>query len=329
MDWDPFNHYRSIAQMRQFKGTKYTCEVLKTSQVSSSLFDESRHSGYSVIMTSRLQSSSTRLDGFWLAALVLVFLPSLLWLGEAWLSDPYYSHGPLVLLVAIYLAWNTRRALVNRAPSAWGLALVALALAGHLTALTWRAFYLSALMLPLALTGLVVTLFGWHAARRLAFPLAFLILMVPLPLAERLGPVLEGWSASGATFVAQAAGVAAANTGAQMTLPNSTYAVDIPWVGLHSIIAIITLAALLMHTVRGAAWARGAIFIAAIPVTLAANTALLALLFAAASIWGAQAMLYYNAWSSPVLVAAAFALLVLLARTLRCSQVRWEVVFPQ
>jgi Transmembrane exosortase (Exosortase_EpsH) len=42
------------------------------------------------------------------AATILLFLPTWLWLGDAWLSDPYYSHGPLVRLISLYLGWTRR-----------------------------------------------------------------------------------------------------------------------------------------------------------------------------------------------------------------------------
>jgi Transmembrane exosortase (Exosortase_EpsH) len=49
------------------------------------------------------------------AATILLFLPTWLWLGDAWLSDPYYSHGPLVLLISLYLVWTRRTVISNGA----------------------------------------------------------------------------------------------------------------------------------------------------------------------------------------------------------------------
>ncbi|MDE3089680.1 MAG: exosortase/archaeosortase family protein [Chloroflexota bacterium] len=275
--------------------------------------------------------TNARLNAAIFFAILLLFLPTWLWLGEAWLSDPYYSHGPLVLLVSVYLAWTRRKVFteVGSAPSNLGLLLVVAALAVHLWALLWRAYYLSALTIPLALFGLLVTLSGWQIARRFLFPLAFLIFMVPLPIAERVGPVLEGWTATSATAFAQFIGVAARNDGSQVFLPNSTFTVGIPCGGLRSVIAIVTLVTLWVYIVQGSAWARGLVFLAAVPIALAANTLRIALLFAIASAWGAEVGLdYFHSWSSPVLFLLAFALLLLLAKGLGASRVRWEVVAP-
>lgn len=276
-------------------------------------------------------NTSPRFAALIFAAVVLLFLPTWLWLGDAWLSDPYYSHGPLVLLISLYFVWARRKVFADRAPAPnnWGLVLVVGALAAHLWATAWRAYYISALMIPLALLGLLIALFGWQIARRFLFPLGFLIFMVPLPLAERFGPLLEGWTATSATAFAQFVGVAARNDGSQVFLPNSTFTVGIPCGGLRSAIAIMTLVTLWVYIVHARAWARGIVLLAAIPIALAANTLRITLLFAISSVWGAEVGLdYFHSWSSPVLFLLAFALLLALARVLGASRVRWEVVAP-
>ncbi len=275
--------------------------------------------------------SNHRLNAILLIGMLALFAPTWFWLGEAWWSDPYYSHGPLVLIVALYFAWTQRHAIVDLAPAPrnGGLLLVGLALAAHLWATLWRAYYISALMLPLALLGLLIALYGWRMAQRFWFPLAFLGLMVPLPLAERFGPSLEGFAATSATALAQAIGIAARNDGAQVFLPNSSFTVGIPCGGLRSIIAIITLVTLLAYIVQGRAWARALIILASIPIALAANTLRLALLFAIANVWGGDAaMNYFHDWASPVLFLGVVALVFALAKLVRVDQVRWDVVLP-
>jgi exosortase len=280
-----------------------------------------------------MQSHTThaRFSALIFAAAILLFLPTWLWLADAWLSDPYYSHGPLVLLVAAYFVFARRRVFSESAstPNNLGLVLVVAALAAHLWATAWRAYYLSALMIPGVLFGLLIALFGWQTARRFLFPLAFLIFMIPLPIVERWGPVLEEWTATGATALAQFAGVAARNEGSQVFLPNSTFSVGIPCGGLRSVIAIGTLVTLWAYIAGGRAWARGVVLLAAIPIALAANTLRLALLFVIASVWGAEVGLdYFHSWSSPVLFLLAFALLLGIAKIVGAATVRWEVVAP-
>ena len=266
-----------------------------------------------------------------LAASLFVFLPTWIWLVEAWLSDPYYSHGPLVLAAVLYLFWN-RRMLFTAGlpvPNHGGWLLLVVAFAVHLWATLWRAYYLSALMIPLALLGLLLTLYGWHLTRQVLFPLGFMILMVPLPLAERFGPVLEAWTASTATTVAQMLGVAARNVGSEVFLPNSSFTVGIQCGGLRSAIAILSLGTLWAYIVKGSVWARGLMILAAIPLELAANTLRIALIFVFANAWGAQAGVDFHTWSSPLLFGFAFALLIVFARAIGLGTIRWETVSPQ
>ena len=283
-------------------------------------------------MEIRLNRPSPKLTTLLFAALVLCFLPTLLWLGQAWWSDPYYSHGPLVLLIALYLAFvrHSTFCRLPAVPDRRGWPLLVLALVVHLWATVWHAYYVSALMIPIALLALLITLYGPRAARPFWFPLAFLLLMVPLPLAERVGPALGGWTAASATALAQWTGIAASHTGSQVNLPNSTFAVGIPCGGLRSIVTIITLSALLAYVLKGHLVARGLLPVAALPIVMAANTVRIVLVFAIANLFNAQiAMAYFHDWSSPVLFAGAFALVIALTRLLRCSGVRWQVVLPQ
>jgi exosortase len=153
--------------------------------------------------------------------------------------------------------------------------------------------------------------------------------MIPLPLAERFGPLLEGWAASSATILAQWLGINASNVGSQVFLPNSVFTVGIACGGLRSAVAIITLATLVAYIVRGPAWARISIVLAAIPAALAANTLRIVLLFVIAAGWNPQtAMDYFHDWSSLVLFLCAFILLLGLTRLLRCSDIRWNVIAP-
>jgi Transmembrane exosortase (Exosortase_EpsH) len=63
-----------------------------------------------------------RLDAIIFLATLLLFVPTWFWLANAWLSDPYYSHGPLVLLVALYLVFVRRKVFSESAPASNHLA---------------------------------------------------------------------------------------------------------------------------------------------------------------------------------------------------------------
>jgi exosortase len=95
----------------------------------------------------------------------------------------FYSRGLLVPLFAACLVWRVRHALVGLRP-AWssaGALLVASGVACVGLGATTRSVTVAALGVPLLVGGLAVLLMGREQARTLAFPIAFLWLMTPLP----------------------------------------------------------------------------------------------------------------------------------------------------
>lgn len=260
------------------------------------------------------------------ALVVVLFWPTLRWLVASWLGNPYYSHGFLIPPLAAFLAWRRRDVVMNPAPSNAGLVLLAGGLLAHLASLPWRLHVLSALGLIVALAGLVWTFWGTTALRRLAFPLALLVAMVPLPWVERVSPPLEALVAQYATLGVQALGVAARNLGAQVFLADTAFVVGAPCSGVRSLVALLTLAALLSYVVDGPGWARMALFLTAAPIALLANLVRVSSLFWVADRFGAEAGLrYYHDLSSPMLFLLAFALLIATTWLLGCRTIREDV----
>ena len=257
----------------------------------------------------------------------LAFWNTLAWLAEAWWSDAYYSHGPLVLLISAFLIWLSRGA-VRRTPEGTqplGIVILALGLLLHAGAVLWRAYYLSAFGLLAVLAGLGLLFLGRQAMGKLLFPLVFLSFVIPLPLAERFGPPLEVFTATQATNLVRLAGIPAINEGSRVMLAGSTFAVGAPCSGLSSLVALIALAALLAHAVQGPVWARWLVFLSAVPVALLANVVRVASLFVVANAWGPDVALgYYHDLSSPVLFLVALVLLILLSRGLGCGDFNLE-----
>ena len=104
-------------------------------------------------------------------------------LVNAWEVDGNYSHGFLIVPIALYFVWERRGALAAVEPqsSPLGLALLAGGICILLAGLLGSELFLSRISLVVVLAGIVLFLFGWRHLRLLAFPLAFLLLMIPLP----------------------------------------------------------------------------------------------------------------------------------------------------
>lgn len=273
------------------------------------------------MMRARLQ-----VPGFVVVAALMgaIFAPTLRWLVESWLGNPYYSHGFLVPLISAYLIWRRRH--VTAEPWDGGLLVLAGGVALHLYALPSRMYILSACALIVVVVGLVLTFWGRSAFRRWAFPLLFLGVMIPLPFVERLSPPLEAFVAHQAAESVRLLGIAASAVGSQVYLPSAAFTVGAPCSGLRSIVALLTLALLLAYMAHGPWWGKIALLIAALPIAIIANLVRVSSLFLVAEALGASAGLrYYHTFSSPLLFLLACALLLLTGRTFHCHVIRSDV----
>jgi len=257
--------------------------------------------------------------------LLVLAYPMLPWLVNEWLTNDYYSHGWLVPPVAAFFAWR-QWPRGERHPANVGLIPLGAGLAGYLIALLNKTYFLAALALIALLAGLVWFFLGAQALRRLAFPLGFLIFMVPLPFVERASLPLQLLTGSCSTALARGLGVEAMVRGAQVTLPHVDLVVGAQCSGLRSIVALFTLVAILVYVLQGPWWGRLLLALSAIPVAILGNIFRVASLLLVADTWGAGAgMRYYHDYSGLVFFLFAFALLLLLSRAFRCREIRADI----
>ncbi|MCC6669836.1 MAG: exosortase/archaeosortase family protein [Planctomycetes bacterium] len=180
--------------------------------------------------------------------LLIAYAATLHWMWEVWtLPESYYSHGPLVPLVAALVVW-ARAAAWRDLPAATdlrGFRLLAPALALHLAAAALTIDSLSAASLVLAVPGAAWLALGAARARALAPVLGLTAFCVPLPLfvSGRVAFTLKEWATGAALTLANGTGLGATRAGAFLHVPGQ----DAPLLvadacgGLRSLVALATL----------------------------------------------------------------------------------------
>lgn len=118
------------------------------------------------------------------AVLVGLYAPVLWRLVRQWYTDADYSHGFLVPLLSAYLIWQRRDKLaqVARRPSNWGFVVVLGALGLLFLGSLGAELFLTRISIVFTICGLIVYFAGWPLLRAMAFPLAFLLFAVPIPV---------------------------------------------------------------------------------------------------------------------------------------------------
>lgn len=263
--------------------------------------------------------------------LLVLFYPTLRWLISEWLGNDYYSHGPLVPLISAFFAWRLwarRPAGVEelRTNTAWGLGVTAIGLATYLYTLLQRAYFIAAIAMIALIAGLVWYLLGPAVLRRMAFPILFLIFMIPLPFVEPLSVPLAQMTGNISAQCIRLFGVPIAVNGAQVTLPNTQLVVGAQCSGLRSIVTLLTLVAVIVFILQGPWWGKALLALSSLPIAALGNLLRVSSLLGVASAWGADAgFKYYHDYSGFLFFLSALALLVLVSRLVKCREIREDI----
>lgn len=230
-------------------------------------------------MLSRLASPSVG----WNAAAIGALLCAVVWLYRdvvpglvrQWASDGDYSHGFFVVPLAAFFAWERRDALrrAKPRPSALGLVLLAGSLACYIAGLLGSELFLTRISLVGVGAGLVLFIAGTAHVRILAFPLLFLLLMVPLPeiLFSRITFPLQMVASQLGEVVIAASGIPVLREGNILNLPGRALEVAEACSGIRSLITLLMLAIVLGYFTERRTFLRIAIVIAAVPIAVLAN----------------------------------------------------------
>ncbi len=273
-----------------------------------------------------LRRSETILYALIVVLGVLLLLPTLRWLANEWWSNDYYSHGVLVPIISVFFAWRLLPK-VERKPSNLGLFLLVAALVIYLAALFQRAYFIAALGMIALFAGLIWYLWGGEALKRMAFPLVFLIFMVPLPFVEASSLPLSLLTGQISTKTVQLLGMDVTVQGASVTLPNANLVVGAQCSGLRSIVALFTLVAVFAYVVEGPWYSKLLIVLSAIPIAILGNVFRVSTLLWVADRWGVDAgFTYYHDYSGIFFFLFAFLCLILLAWMLRCRNIRTDIL---
>jgi exosortase len=207
-----------------------------------------------------------------------------------WATNDNYSHGFLIVPIAAYIGWQ-QRARLAAAPSrpSWtGLSLViagALALgAGTLGA----ELFVARTSLILVLAGVIVFLEGWSRLRVLAFPLAFLVLMIPLPMIvfnEIAFPLQLLASRLGETAL-RVVHIPVFREGNIITLANTTLEVAEACSGIRSLVSLLTVSVVYAHFTEPRRRVQLLLILATVPIAVVTNGMRVAAIGVAAHYYG-------------------------------------------
>ncbi len=208
-------------------------------------------------------------------AIVVTYWYVIRGLVDAWSNDDNYSHGFFIVPLAAYFAWERRHRLMAMParPSAVGLLIVIGSLVMLVAGILGAELFLSRLSLLGVIAGTILFLLGWPRLRVLLFPLAFMLLMIPLPaiIFNKIAFPLQLVASHVGEYGISAANIPILREGNVLILANATLEVAEACSGIRSLVSLFTLGIVFGYFADSRAWVRTVIALSAIPVAILAN----------------------------------------------------------
>ena len=193
---------------------------------------------------------------------------------QDWIKLPDFSHGFLVPIVGLFLVWRKREELsAPFRPNNLGLVVLLFGLAllffGRLAA----EYFTQRLSMIIVIAGTILFLFGRHQLKSLAFPLAFLLLMIPLPsiLLQNITGPMQFFASTCAAASLEVLGIPVLREGNIIHLANTSLEVAEACSGIRSMISLLTLGVLFAYFTTNVFRRRIVLVLACLPITVLVN----------------------------------------------------------
>ena len=208
------------------------------------------------------------------AAIAWSYFPSLAYLARWW-EDPNYSHGWLVVPIALFILWQRREDLpgVTIRHRWWNfLPLVAL-LALRYKLYDWNEQWIEAATIPAVIAATVLAVGGWGLLRWALPGLVFLFFMVPLPqfLDDKLAAPLQRIATLGSYELLMALGLPVVTEGNVILIHSQRVEVAEACRGLSMLLSFGALITAMVILVKRPIWERIFLILSIIPIALLCN----------------------------------------------------------
>jgi exosortase len=262
-----------------------------------------------------------KVAGFLVLAVCFAYLyrPIITKLVHDWYTDDNYSHGFLIIPIALYFVWERRARLKEaaRKPSSLGLAIVLGSLVVLLAGILGSELFLTRISILGTIAGVILFLYGWNHLKILIFPIAFLILMIPIPaiIFNRVAFPLQLLASRFGEMALMLFQIPVLREGNVINLANTSLEVAEACSGIRSLISLLTLGIVFGYFTDSRICVRIVLAIGTIPIAIAANGIRVAGTGIAAHYYGPEAAQgFFHSFSGWIIFVAAFIMMFILHR---------------
>ena len=214
-----------------------------------------------------------------LAGFAALYAPTLRDLATVIWSTDEQGHGPVVLVLCLWLFWRQRESLAwqpgtDPTRAGWGWSLLALALLMHVFGRSQRILSAQALSALPALAGMLLLLRGPRPLKAMWFPLFFMLFLVPLPaaLVETVTQPMKLAVSTVAANLLYGVGYPVARSGVILQVGPYQLLVADACAGLYTLFTLEAMGLLYLNVVRSASlWRNLSLALLIVPISFAAN----------------------------------------------------------
>jgi exosortase len=240
-----------------------------------------------------------------------------------WENDPDYSHGFLIPVLSGYFLWERRHALAQLPiqPSPVGFLVMLLGIALLLLGQVGAELFLMRVSLVVLIAGLVLYHGGWQYLKGMAFPIVFLLFMIPWPaiILNALTLPLQFLAARLSTSSLQLMNLPVYREGNIIFLPHATLEVVEACSGIRSLVSLLALAVVFAYMTQRHVWKMAVLVVSATPIAIIANAFRIWGTGVLAHVYGPQAAEgFYHTFAGWLVFVIAFVLLAVEGAVMSC-----------
>jgi exosortase len=213
--------------------------------------------------------------GWFSLLLIAAYFPILRKLVDQWMTDDDVSHGFFVPIVAGYIVWQRREALMSLPwkPAWWGLGLLVWSGLQAFIGMLGAELFLQRTAFLEALVALLLVMGGTTAIRALLFPLLLLPFMIPIPtvIYNQITFPLQLFASQVAEYCLLLLNIPVLRDGNILELASQKLSVAEACSGIRSLLMLTFLSLVYAYFFDNKVWMRWALFICTIPIAIIAN----------------------------------------------------------
>lgn len=257
-----------------------------------------------------------------LFSFIVLYRTVIVKLVHDWATDDNYSHAFFIIPIALYFVWSRRDRLarISPAPNYLGLIVILLSIATLLVGILGSELFLTRISIIGIVAGAVLYILGRQHLKSLAFPILFLLLMIPIPaiIFNQITFPLQLIASRIGELSLAILGVPVLREGNIIQLPNISLEVVEACSGIRSLISMLTLGLLFGYFADKRIGVRTALCLTTVPIAILTNGFRVAITGVAAHYYNPKvAEGFFHAFSGWLIFIMAFILLYLLHRLLR------------